>query len=118
MNTLALRWRDETTQHLDERWMLRPGQNVLPPVRFEDPGVQRLLLRLTQGAPTRGSTIVGIGLGLGLEDAVDGPHQLDKFIDGLIPLRRVLPSRRGASTPTHPEWRAGSPLSNETETHL
>ena len=38
--------------------------------------------------PTRAGTIVGIGLSLGLEDAVDGPHQLDKFIDGLISLRR------------------------------
>ena len=29
VNALALRWRDETTQHLHERWILRPGQNVL-----------------------------------------------------------------------------------------
>src|SRR5215475_4487317 len=67
--------------------MLRPGQNVLPPVRFEDSSVQGLLLRLTQGAPTCGSPIVGISLSLGLEDAVDGPNQLDQFIDPLISLR-------------------------------
>ena len=52
------------------------------------PARRALLLHLTQGAPTRGGTIVSIGLGLDLEYAVDGPHQLDQFIDGLIPLRR------------------------------
>src|SRR5262249_7457894 len=87
LNALPLLWRDETTQRLNERRMLCPGQNVLPPVGFEDASMQSLLLRLTQGAPTRAGTIVGIGLSLGLEDAVDGPHQLDKFIDALISLR-------------------------------
>jgi hypothetical protein len=28
-----------------------------------------------------------LSLGLALEHAVDSPHQLDKFIDALIPLR-------------------------------
>jgi hypothetical protein len=87
LNALSLRWRDEATQHLDKMRMLRPGKNVLPPVRFEYPSMQSLPLRLAQGASTRGSTIVGIGLGLGLEYAIDSSNQLNKFFNGLIPLR-------------------------------
>ena len=78
MNALSLLWRDETTQYLDEMRMLRPRKNVLPPVRFEHPSLQGLPLRLTQSASTRGSPIVGIGLGLSLEYAIDGPNQLDQ----------------------------------------
>src|SRR5215469_7035271 len=80
LNALTLLLRDQSRKHLAEVWVLGAGMDVLPPVGFQERGLDRSRLRLAYRPAARSREVAGVGFGLRLQDAVHRRDQLDELV--------------------------------------